>query len=117
MKTLEYSSPPQQKEGTCSMWEKSDDITFAQDVISTLHKFSVKKTIGLTYMAINVEVDYRGYEVTVENFLRVFMGRLKNSVPRSKLATVRNDLEVVKAASTPESSDESTKPVEISRTL
>nr|GFA30139.1 G-type lectin S-receptor-like serine/threonine-protein kinase CES101 isoform X1 [Tanacetum cinerariifolium] len=30
---------------------------------------------------------------------------------------VRNDLEVVKAAFTPESSDESTKPVEISRTL
>ncbi|KAL8258974.1 hypothetical protein R6Q59_026927 [Mikania micrantha] len=32
----------------------------------------------------NVEVDYRGYEVTVENFLRVLTGRHKNAVPRSK---------------------------------
>ncbi|KAK9705601.1 hypothetical protein RND81_07G069500 [Saponaria officinalis] len=32
----------------------------------------------------NVEVDYRGYEVTVENFLRVLPGRHENVVPRSK---------------------------------
>ncbi|KAJ8759445.1 hypothetical protein K2173_006981 [Erythroxylum novogranatense] len=32
----------------------------------------------------NVEVDYRGYEVTVENFLRVLTGRHAFSVPRSK---------------------------------
>ncbi|KAM0830579.1 hypothetical protein ACQ4PT_066114 [Festuca glaucescens] len=32
----------------------------------------------------NVEVDYRGYEVTVENFLRVLTGRHESSVPRSK---------------------------------
>jgi GPI-anchor transamidase subunit K len=32
----------------------------------------------------NIEVDYRGYEVTVENFLRVLTGRLPESVPRSK---------------------------------
>ncbi|XP_072964853.1 uncharacterized protein [Typha angustifolia] len=32
----------------------------------------------------NVEVDYRGYEVTVENFLRVLTGRHENAVPRSK---------------------------------
>ncbi|KAK9705606.1 hypothetical protein RND81_07G070000 [Saponaria officinalis] len=32
----------------------------------------------------NVEVDYRGYEVTVENFLRVLTGRHENTVPRSK---------------------------------
>ncbi|XP_059440230.1 uncharacterized protein LOC132172696 isoform X1 [Corylus avellana] len=32
----------------------------------------------------NVEVDYRGYEVTVENFLRVLSGRHENGVPRSK---------------------------------
>ncbi|KZT66084.1 hypothetical protein DAEQUDRAFT_485395 [Daedalea quercina L-15889] len=32
----------------------------------------------------NIEVDYRGYEVTVENFLRVLTGRMDNSVPRSK---------------------------------
>ncbi|KAI8007697.1 putative GPI-anchor transamidase [Camellia lanceoleosa] len=32
----------------------------------------------------NVEVDYRGYEVTVENFLRVLTGRHKTAVPRSK---------------------------------
>lgn len=32
----------------------------------------------------DVEVDYRGYEVTVENFLRVLTGRLDSSVPRSK---------------------------------
>ncbi|KAL8123925.1 hypothetical protein AgCh_011799 [Apium graveolens] len=32
----------------------------------------------------NVEVDYRGYEVTTENFFRVLMGRHETSVPRSK---------------------------------
>ncbi|KAM7508794.1 hypothetical protein LguiA_019247 [Lonicera macranthoides] len=32
----------------------------------------------------NVEVDYRGYEVTVENFFRVLTGRHENAVPRSK---------------------------------
>lgn len=32
----------------------------------------------------NVEVDYRGYEVTVENFLRVLTGRHDSAVPRSK---------------------------------
>ncbi|XP_042060299.1 putative GPI-anchor transamidase [Salvia splendens] len=32
----------------------------------------------------NVEVDYRGYEVTVENFLRILTGRHERAVPRSK---------------------------------
>nr|SVE83704.1 EOG090X07K0 [Daphnia pulex] len=32
----------------------------------------------------DVEVDYRGYEVTVENFIRVLTGRLPASTPRSK---------------------------------
>ncbi|KAJ8556121.1 hypothetical protein K7X08_022879 [Anisodus acutangulus] len=32
----------------------------------------------------NVEVDYRGYEVTVENVLRVLTGRHETAVPRSK---------------------------------
>ncbi|KXJ19655.1 GPI-anchor transamidase [Exaiptasia diaphana] len=32
----------------------------------------------------DVEVDYRGYEVTAENFIRVLTGRLPESVPRSK---------------------------------
>ncbi|EFJ34671.1 hypothetical protein SELMODRAFT_82177 [Selaginella moellendorffii] len=32
----------------------------------------------------NVEVDYRGYEVTVDNFLRVLTGRHDPAVPRSK---------------------------------
>eukprot|EP00794_Sanderia_malayensis_P016051 gene16051-17673_t len=32
----------------------------------------------------DVEVDYRGYEVTVENFIRVLTGRLEDTVPRSK---------------------------------
>ncbi|KAH0730292.1 hypothetical protein KY289_001480 [Solanum tuberosum] len=32
----------------------------------------------------NVEVDYRGYEVTVENFLMVLTGRHETAVPRSK---------------------------------
>nr|SVE88685.1 EOG090X07K0 [Daphnia sinensis] len=32
----------------------------------------------------DVEVDYRGYEVTVENFIRVLTGRLPSSTPRSK---------------------------------
>ncbi|XP_059092127.1 putative GPI-anchor transamidase [Tigriopus californicus] len=32
----------------------------------------------------DVEVDYRGYEVTVENFVRLLTGRLPASTPRSK---------------------------------
>ncbi|KAL5522350.1 GPI8 [Sanghuangporus baumii] len=32
----------------------------------------------------NIEVDYRGYEVTVENLIRLLTGRLDESVPRSK---------------------------------
>jgi len=32
----------------------------------------------------DVEVDYRGYEVTVENFIRVLTGRHEANVPRSK---------------------------------
>lgn len=32
----------------------------------------------------NVEVDYRGYEVNVENFMRVLTGRHEDAVPRSK---------------------------------
>ncbi|KAF9236676.1 peptidase C13 family-domain-containing protein [Melanogaster broomeanus] len=32
----------------------------------------------------NIEVDYRGYEVTVENFIRLLTGRVHPSVPRSK---------------------------------
>lgn len=32
----------------------------------------------------NVEVDYRGYEVNVENFMRVLTGRHETAVPRSK---------------------------------
>ncbi|XP_065917155.1 GPI-anchor transamidase-like isoform X2 [Dysidea avara] len=32
----------------------------------------------------DVEVDYKGYEVTVANFLRILTGRLDHSVPRSK---------------------------------
>ncbi|KAI9569932.1 peptidase C13 family-domain-containing protein [Boletus coccyginus] len=32
----------------------------------------------------NIEVDYRGYEVTVENFIRLLTGRVNPSVPRSK---------------------------------
>ncbi|KAG2172144.1 hypothetical protein INT44_006613, partial [Umbelopsis vinacea] len=32
----------------------------------------------------NVEVDYRGYEVTVENFIRMLTGRVAADTPRSK---------------------------------
>ena len=32
----------------------------------------------------DVEVDYRGYEVTVENFVRLLTGRLPENTPRSK---------------------------------
>ncbi|KAJ3151777.1 hypothetical protein HDU89_001825 [Geranomyces variabilis] len=32
----------------------------------------------------NIEVDYRGYEVTVENFIRLLTGRHESAVPRSK---------------------------------
>ncbi|KAF7131779.1 hypothetical protein RHSIM_Rhsim09G0040000 [Rhododendron simsii] len=39
---------------------------------------------GLNLYGDNVEVDYRGYEVTVENFFRVLTGRHESAVPRSK---------------------------------
>ncbi|KAF7288185.1 GPI-anchor transamidase [Mycena chlorophos] len=39
---------------------------------------------GLDLYGSSIEVDYRGYEVTVENFLRVLTGRVDPSVPRSK---------------------------------
>ncbi|KAJ7122994.1 hypothetical protein C8R44DRAFT_876186 [Mycena epipterygia] len=32
----------------------------------------------------NIEVDYRGYEVTVDNFIRVLTDEMEPSVPRSK---------------------------------
>ncbi|KAI1455940.1 peptidase C13 family-domain-containing protein [Annulohypoxylon moriforme] len=32
----------------------------------------------------NIEVDYRGYEVTVENFIRLLTDRVGNEMPRSK---------------------------------
>lgn len=32
----------------------------------------------------NIEVDYRGYEVTVENFIRLLTDRLGEDVPRGK---------------------------------
>ncbi|KAI5103824.1 GPI-anchor transamidase precursor [Silurus meridionalis] len=42
------------------------------------------KNMELNVYGDDVEVDYRGYEVTVENFLRVLTGRLPASSPRSK---------------------------------
>ncbi|XP_057713428.1 GPI-anchor transamidase isoform X2 [Corythoichthys intestinalis] len=42
------------------------------------------KNAELNVYGDDVEVDYRGYEVTVENFLRVLTGRLPLSTPRSK---------------------------------
>lgn len=33
---------------------------------------------------LQMQVDYRGYEVTGENFIRVMTGRLNPSTPRSK---------------------------------
>ncbi|XP_040912102.1 GPI-anchor transamidase [Toxotes jaculatrix] len=42
------------------------------------------KNMELNVYGDDVEVDYRGYEVTVENFLRVLTGRLPTSTPRSK---------------------------------
>ena len=33
---------------------------------------------------VNFQVDYRGYEVTVENFVRLLTGRLPADTPRSK---------------------------------
>jgi glycosylphosphatidylinositol transamidase (GPIT) subunit GPI8 len=32
----------------------------------------------------NIEVDYRGYEVTVENFIRLLTDRVEPDMPRSK---------------------------------
>ncbi|KAM9460523.1 GPI-anchor transamidase isoform 1-T2 [Salvelinus alpinus] len=42
------------------------------------------KNMELNVYGDDVEVDYRGYEVTVENFLRVLTGRLPPSTPGSK---------------------------------
>ncbi|XP_077579919.1 GPI-anchor transamidase [Stigmatopora nigra] len=42
------------------------------------------KNAELNVYGDDVEVDYRGYEVTVENFLRVLTGRLPLRTPRSK---------------------------------
>uniref|UniRef100_A0A3Q2YG35 GPI-anchor transamidase n=2 Tax=Hippocampus comes TaxID=109280 RepID=A0A3Q2YG35_HIPCM len=42
------------------------------------------KNMELNVYGDDVEVDYRGYEVSVENFLRVLTGRLPPSTPRSK---------------------------------
>ncbi|KAM3914674.1 GPI-anchor transamidase [Leptodactylus fuscus] len=42
------------------------------------------KNMELNVYGDNVEVDYRGYEVTVENFLRVLTGRLPPNTPRLK---------------------------------
>ncbi|RXN00580.1 GPI-anchor transamidase [Acipenser ruthenus] len=42
------------------------------------------KNMELNVYGDDVEVDYRGYEVTVENFLRVLTGRFPPSTPRSK---------------------------------
>jgi phosphatidylinositol glycan class K len=46
---------------------------------------NARKTMGV-YVSQNdeLQVDYRGYEVTVENFLRVLTGRHDAAVPRSK---------------------------------
>ncbi|TCD61736.1 glycosylphosphatidylinositol anchor biosynthesis, partial [Steccherinum ochraceum] len=43
-----------------------------------------KDSSSLDLYGDNIEVDYRGYEVTVENFLRVLTGRVPPSLPRSK---------------------------------
>ncbi|XP_075473263.1 GPI-anchor transamidase [Ascaphus truei] len=42
------------------------------------------KNMELNVYGDDVEVDYRGYEVTVENFLRVLTGRIPPSTPGSK---------------------------------
>ena len=39
---------------------------------------------GLDLYGDNIEVDYRGYEVTVENFIRLLTDRLGDDVPRGK---------------------------------
>ncbi|KAG6737353.1 hypothetical protein POTOM_058869 [Populus tomentosa] len=53
-----------------------------------LYLLNVQKFDQFIYLKIGtsckVKVDYRGYEVTVENFLRVLTGRHETAVPRSK---------------------------------
>ncbi|KAF2749295.1 hypothetical protein M011DRAFT_465733 [Sporormia fimetaria CBS 119925] len=39
---------------------------------------------GLDLYGDNIEVDYRGYEVTVENFIRLMTDRVSEDMPRSK---------------------------------
>lgn len=43
----------------------------------------------------DVEVDYRGYEVTVENFVRVMTGRLPSATPRNKRLLSSHDSNVL----------------------
>ena len=50
----------------------------------TLAKVYDDRTKMINVYGDDVEVDYRGYEVTVENFIRVLTGRLPPSTPRSK---------------------------------
>ncbi|PHT54330.1 GPI-anchor transamidase [Capsicum baccatum] len=63
-------------------------LELPSDLASVHHVFHVsllKKCIGDPGVIVSLEyVDYRGYEVTVENFLRVLTGRHETAVPRSK---------------------------------
>ncbi|XP_020268799.1 GPI-anchor transamidase [Asparagus officinalis] len=43
-----------------------------------------QQQLGRLGLHFSILVDYRGYEVTVENFLRVLTGRHESAVPRSK---------------------------------
>jgi phosphatidylinositol glycan class K len=45
------------------------------------------RTRHLNLYGENVEVDYRGYDVTVENFIRLLTDRWPKEVPRSKRLT------------------------------
>lgn len=42
------------------------------------------KNHALNVYGENIEVDYRGYQVTVENFVRILTGRHTENVPRSQ---------------------------------
>lgn len=43
----------------------------------------------------DVEVDFRGYEVTVENFVRVLTGRQHSATPRNKRLLSSHDSNVL----------------------
>lgn len=73
--------------GAClHFWQCSDEVViiciWSKYCAFTRELYSFVKILSVYTW--ELQVDYRGYEVTVENFLRVLTGRHDAAVPRSK---------------------------------